>query len=467
MPSSSQHNTGAPNGRLGTEPVGRLLLEYALPAIIAMVASSLYNIVDRVFIGNGVGPEAIAGLAVAMPLMNITAAFGAMVGVGSASIISIRLGQKRLDDATHVLGNALLLNLIIGTTVAVCGLIWLDPLLRAFGASERVLPHARDFMRVILLANLFNHNFLGLNNIMRATGYPRKAMLSTFLTVGVNLLLAPLFIFGFHWGLRGAALATASAQFCGFVWVMWHFCSPKHNLHFRRGFFHLRLGVISDIVSIGSSNFLMNLCTCLVVIFLNKSLAFYGGEQGDLAIGAYGVCNAIVMLFIMTVLGLNQGMQPIVGYNFGARQNGRMLKAYRLTIAAATCVTTLGFVLGEIFPVQIASAFTGDEVMRSLAARMLRIILFSFPVVGYQMVTTSFFQAIGKAGWSIFLSLTRQLIFLIPALLTLPRFFGLDGVIAALPTGDVLASILTFIVIMTQIRKYRRAPTEKLQPLSI
>ena len=449
---------GAPNGRLGTEPVGRLLLEYALPAIIAMVASSLYNIVDRVFIGNGVGPEAIAGLAVAMPLMNITAAFGAMVGVGSASIISIRLGQKRVDDATHVLGNALLLNFIIGTLVAVCGLIWLDPLLRAFGASERVLPHARGFMQVILLANLFNHNFLGFNNIMRATGYPRKAMLSTFLTVGVNLLLAPLFIFVFHWGLKGAALATASAQFCGFVWVMWHFCSAKHNLHFRRGFFHLRLGVISDIVSIGSSNFLMNLCTCLVVIFLNNSLAYYGGEQGDLAIGAYGVCNAIVMLFIMTVLGLNQGMQPIVGYNFGARQNGRMMRAYRLTIVVATCITTLGFALGELFPAQIASAFTGDEVMRSLAARMLRIILISFPVVGFQMVTTSFFQAIGKAGWSIFLSLTRQLIFLIPALLLLPRLFGLQGVMAALPTGDVLASLLTLAVILTQIRKYRSYP---------
>ena len=448
------------SARLGTQPVASLLAEYALPAIVAMIASSLYNIVDRIFIGNGVGPYAIAGLSIAMPIMNLTTAFGSMLGVGSSSLISIRLGQKRHEEAKQVLGTTFLLNMMVGLMVCVFGLIWLEPILRLFGASEQVLPYAKEFMQVILIANVFNHNFLGFNAVMRATGYPRKAMMSTFLTVIVNVLLAPLFIFVFDWGIRGAALATACAQFSGFVWVMTHFCNTKNDLHFEKKYFRLIGKVIADIVSIGSSNFLMHACTCIMVIILNSSLVHYGGAEGDMAIAAYGICNSVVMLFLMVVIGLNQGMQPIVGYNFGARLNERMMQAYRLTIVVATAVTTFGFLIGELFPRSIVSLFTNDETLIRLSTTCLRTILISFPVVGFQMVTTTFFQSVGKAAWSIFLSLSRQLIFLIPALIILPRIFGFSGVWAALPTGDILASVLTLIVIVLKMKQFTKVPRE-------
>lgn len=439
---------------LGTAPVASLLAQYALPAIVAMIASSLYNIVDRIFIGNGVGPYAIAGLSIAMPIMNLTTAFGSMLGVGSSTLISIRLGQKRREEAQQVLGTTLLLNILVGLAVCVCGLIWLEPILRLFGASEQVLPYAKEFMQIILIANVFNHNFLGFNAVMRATGYPRKAMLSTFITVLVNLVLAPIFIFAFDWGIRGAALATACAQFTGFVWVMIHFCSKRHDIHFEWKYIRLRLKVIAGIISIGSSNFLMHACTCLMVIILNSSLVHYGGAEGDMAIAAYGICNSVVMLFLMVVIGLNQGMQPIVGYNFGARLNARMMRAYQLTIVVASVVTTAGFLIGELFPRTIVSLFTNDETLIRLSTTCLRTILISFPVVGFQMVTTTFFQSVGKAAWSIFLSLSRQLIFLIPGLIILPRIFGFPGVWAALPTGDILASMLTLIVIALKIKQF-------------
>ena len=327
-----------------------------------------------------------------------------------------------------------------------------------FGASPKTLPYARDFMQIILIANVLNHNFLGLNSIMRASGYPKKAMWSSLLTVGVNVLLAPLFIFVFKWGIRGAALATAFAQLSGFIWVMAHFVSKKHSLHFVRGYFRLRLKVIGDILSIGLSPFFIHLSASLVVVVINRSLALYGAEQGDLAIGAYGIVNSVVMLFLMLVLGLNLGMQPVVGYNFGARQNDRMLEAYRKTIFVASLITTGGFLIAQLFPRAIVSAFTNDSGMIDLAQTCLRIVVLSFPIVGFQMVTTTFFQSIGKAAWSIFLSLSRQLIFLIPAIIILPRIYDLEGVWMAMPVGDFLASLLTLVVILTQIRKYRSKP---------
>ena len=444
--------------RLGREKINKLLLEFAIPSIIAMTATSVYNIIDRIFIGNAVGPMAIAGLALVLPVMNLLAAFGSMVGAGASSMVSIRLGQQRRKEATNILGNTLILNFLIGGLLTVLGLIFLDDLLILFGASPKTLPYARDFMQIILIANVLNHNFLGLNSIMRASGYPKKAMWSSLLTVGVNVLLAPLFIFVFKWGIRGAALATAFAQLSGFIWVMAHFVSKKHSLHFVRGYFRLRLKVIGDILSIGLSPFFIHLSASLVVVVINRSLALYGAEQGDLAIGAYGIVNSVVMLFLMLVLGLNLGMQPVVGYNFGARQNDRMLEAYRKTIFVASLITTGGFLIAQLFPRAIVSAFTNDSGMIDLAQTCLRIVVLSFPIVGFQMVTTTFFQSIGKAAWSIFLSLSRQLIFLIPAIIILPRIYDLEGVWMAMPVGDFLASLLTLVVILTQIRKYRSKP---------
>lgn len=452
-PSASARLENDHASRLGFDSIGKLLLDYSLPAIIGMTASSLYNIIDRVFIGNGVGPLAISGLALTLPIMNLTIAFGALIGAGASAMVSIRLGQQRKTDATNILGNALILNFIIGISITVLGLIFLEPILYAFGASEATLPFARDFIQVILVANLFNSNFIGLNNVMRASGYPRKAMWSSILTVAVNIFLAPLFIFAFGWGIRGAAIATAIAQLSGFCWVMAHFLNMSSFIHFQKGFFKLKKRIVGDILSIGMSPFLMNLCASLVAVIVNTSLVKYGGEQGDLAIGAYGIIGSVAMLFIMIVIGLNMGMQPIAGYNYGARRNDRVLKVYKLTLIAATCITTLGFALAILFPITIVSAFTSNAEMKDLSATALRIVLLAFPIVGFQVVTSNFFQSIGKAKLAIFLSISRQLIFLIPGLLILPHFFGLNGVWIAMPTGDFCACLMTLAVILWQKKK--------------
>lgn len=436
--------------RLGREPIGKLLLEYSLPAIIGMAASSLYNVIDRAFIGNGVGPMAIAGLGLTLPLMSLTVAFGAMIGSGASTMVSIRLGQQRKADATHILGNTLLLNFLFGIGITVLGLTFLDPMLKAFGASPETLPYAREFMQVILVANLFNHNFIGLNNVMRASGYPQKAMLSTLLTVGINICLAPLFIFVFHWGIRGAALATACAQFVGFCWVMLHFSDKNHYLHFQKGYFKLDKRIVGDILSIGLSPFFINMCASLVALIINKSLVGYGG---DLYIGAYGIVGSVAMLFIMVVLGLNLGMQPIAGFNFGAKQYNRVMSVYRRALIVGSCITIVGFLAAQLFPGAIVSIFTNDPELLSICKKAIQIIFFSFPIVGFQVVTTNFFQSIGKAKLAILLSLSRQLIFLLPALFILPPLFGVDGVWMALPTGDTLASLVTLLVILSQRKK--------------
>lgn len=452
-PSSPTESTSHSADRLGVESVRKLLWQYSTPAIIGMAASSLYNIIDRAFIGNGVGPLAISGLALTLPIMNLTAAFGAMIGAGASSMVSIRLGQQRKSDATHILGNTLLLNFIIGLGITVLGLTFLEPILFAFGASEATMPYARDFMQIILLANLFNHNFIGLNNVMRASGYPKKAMWSSLITVLVNLGLAPLFIFVFGWGIRGAALATALAQLVGFAWVLMHFLNKASFIHFQRGFFHLSRRIVGDILSIGLSPFLMNLTASLITVVINKSLAKYGGEMGDLSIGAYGIVGSVAMLFIMVVFGLNMGMQPIAGYNFGAKQYDRVMSVYKQTLMVGTLITTVGFALAMLIPGTIVGIFTSDPTLTKISVNALRIILLAFPVVGFQVVTTYFFQSIGKAKMSIFLSLSRQLIFLLPGLLIFPAFFGVNGVWMAMPVGDTVASLLTFIVIVWHRKK--------------
>lgn len=439
--------------RLGREPVFKLLISFSLPAIIGMTASSLYNIIDRVFIGNGVGPLAISGLALTLPIMTLTAAFGAMIGAGASAMVSIRLGQQRKDDATNILGNTLILNFIIGLFITIAGLIFLDPILYAFGASDDTIPYARDFTQIILLANLFNHNFIGLNNVMRASGYPGKAMWSSILTVVINLILAPVFIFVFDWGIRGAAIATAIAQLAGFCWVMLHFLNKNSFLHFKKGYYRLKKRIVKDILSIGMAPLLMNATASLVAVLVNTSLVKYGGNNGDLAVGAYGIIGSIAMLFIMVVMGINMGMQPIAGYNFGAKKPERVMEVYKLSIIWATVITTIGFILAMAFPYKIVSAFTTDSQMRELSTNAMKLVFLAFPLVGFQVVTSNLFQSIGKAGTAIFLSLSRQLIFLLPAILILPTFLGTNGVWIALPVGDTLAFIVTVVVILTQKNK--------------
>jgi len=439
--------------RLGREPVSKLLLSFSLPAIIGMTASSLYNIIDRVFIGNGVGPLAISGLALTLPIMTLTAAFGAMIGAGASAMVSIRLGQQRKDDATNILGNTLILNFIIGLFITITGLIFLDPILYAFGASDETIPYARDFTQIILLANLFNHNFIGLNNVMRASGYPGKAMWSSILTVAINLVLAPVFIFVFDWGIRGAAIATAIAQLAGFCWVMIHFLNKNSFLHFKKGYYKLKKRIVKDILSIGMAPLLMNATASLVAVLVNTSLVKYGGSNGDLAVGSYGIIGSIAMLFIMVVMGINMGMQPIAGFNFGAEKPDRVMKVYKLSIIWATVITSIGFILAMAFPYKIVSAFTTDFQMRELSTNAMKLVFLAFPLVGFQVVTSNLFQSIGKARTAIFLSLSRQLIFLLPGILILPHFFGTNGVWIALPLGDTLAFIVTVVVILNQKNK--------------
>ena len=404
---------------LGTEKIGKLLMQYAIPAIIAMTASSLYNMVDSIFIGHGVGPLAIAGLAITFPFMNLAAAFGSLVGVGASTLVAIKLGQKDKESATHVLGNVVMLNGIIGLVFMTVALLFLDPIL------------------------------LGLNEVLRASGYPQKAMAATLTAVIVNCGLDALFILGFGWGIRGAALATIAAQIIALGFELHHFSRKKSFLHFQRGIFGLKRQIVGGMLAIGLSPFLMNLCACFVVILINKSLKTYGG---DLAIGAYGIVNRIVFLFIMIVMGFNQGMQPIAGYNFGARQFDRLIQVLKYTVFCGVTVTTVGFLAGQIFPRPLIYLFTSDETLTNIAVEGLRIVLICFPVVGFQMVTSSFFQSIGMAKKAIFLSLTRQLLFLIPSLLVFPSIWGTVGVWMSMPVADAIATIVAACMLRWQLK---------------
>ncbi|WP_418982626.1 MATE family efflux transporter [Alistipes sp.] len=450
---------------LGTERIRKLLVQYAVPAIIAMTASSLYNMVDSIFIGHGVGPLAISGLALTFPLMNLAAAFGSLVGVGAATLISMRLGQRDFETAQRVLGNVVVLNLIIGVAFGAAALLLLDPILYFFGASEATIGYAREYMTIILAGNVITHMYLGLNAVLRASGHPRKSMYATINTVIINTILDPLFIFGFGWGIRGAAIATVLAQVISLVWQFRILSNREELLHFRRGIYQLRKKIVRDMLAIGMSPFLMNLAACFIVILINKGLKTYGG---DLMIGAYGIVNRLAFFFVMIVLGINQGMQPIAGYNFGARQYDRVLRVLKLTIIGATVITSTGFLIGEIVPRLAVGLFTTDEELIRLSVEGMRIVFIFFPIIGFQMVATNFFMSIGMASKAIFLSLSRQLLFLMPGLLFLPRFFDLHaqwsgswGVWCAMPLSDLLASLVAFFMLTYQLRKFRAIRAEQ------
>jgi putative MATE family efflux protein len=436
--------------QLETETIFKLLLRYSIPAIIGTTAFSLYNIIDRIFIGQGVGALAISGLALTLPLMSLSMALGTLVGVGAASVTSIRLGEKKKHEAFTVLGNAFIFNIITGVLYGAIGLFFLDDILYAFGASKDTLPYAKEFMQIILFGNVVTHVYFGLNNIMRASGHPQKSMMTMLTTVAANLILAPTFIFVFHWGIRGAAIATVLSQIVGLIQVLSHFSKRQSIVHFTKHCFKLNWKIIASIFAIGLSPFLLHVCASMVAMFMNVSLGKYGG---DMAIGAYGIINSVVVLFAMIVIGLNQGMQPIVGYNYGARNFKRVITTFKYTVVAATCVTSIGFLLAQFLSRQIALSFTNNVDLVNLAVVGLKVTLMSFPLVGFQIVTSNFFQAIGKPKISIFLSLSRQVVFLIPALFFLPRFYNLTGVWAATPTSDAIASLLTLIVLQVQIRK--------------
>ena len=443
---------------LGVKPINQLIRQYAVPGIIAMTASSLYNMVDSIYIGHiaEVGSLAISGLAVTFPLMNISTAFGTLVGVGAATMISVLLGQKNYAVANKVLSNEVTLNIITGAIFTAVTLLWMDPILRFFGASDNTLPFARSYMTIIAIGNAVTHLYFGLNNVIRASGNPRMAMGLTLFTVTSNAILDPLLIFVFKMGIQGAAVATVLCQLMALAYTMHFFLDQDKFLHLPRSrkIFRIDWRIAKDSLAIGMGPFLMNLASCIVVLFINQQLVKWGG---DLALGAYGIVNSISFLFVMVIMGFNQGMQPIAGYNYGARQYGRVKEVYVKTAGWATLVMIIGFIVAELFPKPAVSLFTPDPVLQGLAAKGFRIMSLAFPIVGFQMVTTNLFQCLGMVNKSIFLSLSRQLLFLLPCIYILPAILQSEaGVWYSFPISDTISAIITALFGISLLRKLSR-----------
>lgn len=450
---------------LAEKPVGSLLMQYAIPAIVAMAASSVYNIIDGIFIGQSVGAEAIMGLALTGPLMSLTAAFGTMVGVGAATLMSVKLGQKDYGTAQKILGNVVIMNLTLGIVLGLLLLVFINPILRFFGASDVTLPYARNFMSIILVGNVVTHMYLGLNALLRSTNRPQKAMCATIGTVVLNCILAPIFIFVLGWGIRGAATATIMAQMIMLTWQLRLFSNKDELIHLNRSIIKLDVKIVKESLLVGLPQFLINLCACLVAAMMTRSLTTYGG---DMAVGAFGICNRFILFIVMVVIGLNQGMQPIAGYNFGARRYDRVLGVLSKALIFGSVITLTGFVIGVFFPTPFVSVFAKDSPqLIKLSAHALSCMVMMFPIVGIQIVSTAFFQSIGYAPKSIFLSLTRQLIFLVPAIFILPHLYAdpLEGLWHAAPVADGLASVLAITLLVLQVKKFKKqmqAPVENM-----
>lgn len=436
--------------RLATGSLPRLLWDYSLPAVVGMLVMSLYNVIDRIFIGQGVGMEAIAGLAITFPVMNVSTALGVLVGSGASARVSILLGAKDHSGAQRVLGNALVLILINATTYIAIFAIFIDDILMAFGASAASLPYARDFMLWIMPGMLIMNVSFSFNNVMRASGYPVKAMITMFIGAGANLVLAPTFIFGLEWGIKGAAIATDIAMTISAIFVMTHFTSDKSTLRFTKGIYKLQTKTVLGIISIGAAPCVVNLAGSIINVIVNRALFHHGS---DAAVAAAGIFTTYTSLLVMIVVGICQGMQPILGYNYGAGLTNRLKGTYWLAVLWSTIICGAGCTFGMLWPELIARAFTVDQHLIMVTSRALSISLAAFGVVGFQIVSTTFFQSIGIANKSIFLSLSRQVIFLIPLLLWLPGIWQLDGVWASFPLSDLCATAVTAIMIALQLKK--------------
>lgn len=442
----------ASSHELATEDIRKLIWKYSLPAMVGTVVMSLYNIVDRIFIGQGVGALAISGLSLAFPFMIVLMAFGMLIGAGSASRISITLGENDKDKAEKILGNAVVLTFLISGAAIILSLIFMKDLLFMFGGTANTIQYASDYMIIIIPGGIFTALYFGLNNILRASGHPKSAMFNIMLGAIINIILDPIFIFIFDWGIKGAAIATVISYFIGTLNVASHFIYRDSQLRFHTRNFKLQKDIVYSILSIGMSPFSMQIGTSLVVILINSTLLKYGG---DLAIGAYGIINSVNMMVVMFIIGLNQGTQPIIGYNYGARNYSRMFSTLKMAAVIGTIFTTVGFIMGMFFPKPIVSVFTSDLELQQISAVGLRISVIMFPIIGFQVVVSNFFQSIGKAKLAIFLSLTRQFIFFIPALLIVPTFFGLEGAWSVMPLSDGLSAIVSSITFFAFYKKFK------------
>ena len=436
--------------RLGQGKILPLLLEFSIPAIVGMLVQALYNVVDRIFVGNGVGPLGLAGLTVVFPAMLVQMAFSMLIGLGATALISIRLGEGRQEEAEQIMSNAFGMLVLLSLVLTVSGLVFLDPLIRLLGASEAVLPYSRDYLSIILYGGVFQAIGFGLNHMIRAQGNPRTAMATMLIGAITNTILDPVFIFVFGWGIKGAAFATIISQIISATWVVAFFLRGKGQLHLDlRNSYKIRWPVVLQIISIGFAPFAMQLAASLLNLILNQSLAFYGG---DLAISAMGIVFSVNTLFMMPIFGINQGSQPIIGFNYGAKKYGRVKETLFYAIAGATSIVTLGFLATRFMPVQLVSLFgRHDAELMSLGARAMKTVMMMFPIIGLQIVGANYFQAVGKPKKAAFLSLSRQVLLLIPMLLVLPRIWGLTGVFLAFPVSDIGSTIITTMLLRGEL----------------
>jgi putative MATE family efflux protein len=442
------------SNELAVESVGKLLWKFSIPGIIGMLVNVLYGIVDRIFVGRGVGSLPLSGVAVTFPIVNVIMAFAMLAGIGASAVVSIKLGQHKKEEAEHVLGNALSLLIIFSIFLTATGLIFLNPILRLLGASEEIMPYAKQFSIVIISGLTFQSVSMGLNNIIRAEGNPKTAMMTMLIGAALNFVANPIFIFGFKLGVTGSALSTVISQIVATVWTLLYFLRGKSHLKLKRENMRLDIGIIKQIVGIGMSAFVMQLAASVVTVTLNNALAEYGG---DLAIGAMALVNSIAMLILMPMFGINQGAQPIIGYNYGAKNYDRVKKTLKYATLAATGVAVVGFIFVELFSVQIIRIFnTTDENLINMGSKGLAIFLLMLPIVGVAIVGTNYFTAVAKAKLSMLLGLLRQVIVLIPLIAILPKFFGLTGVWMAQPVADFITTVVTAIMIIVEMRKISR-----------
>lgn len=445
---------------LGTERISKLLLKYSIPAIIGMLVNSLYNVVDRIFIGNipGVGPLAITGLGVTMPIMTIILAFGMLIGIGTTTTISIKLGQGKVEEARKLIGNAMTLSVITGIIIMILGILFANKILTLFGASENTLIYAKSYINIILLGTVVNLLSFSLNHSIRADGSPKISAGIMIVGCLTNIVLDWILIFGFNLGIQGAAIATVTSQALTAVLTIGYYISGKSNLRFSKSNLKLDTKLIKAVFAIGMSPFAMQLAASLVQVISNIALKTHGG---DLAIGAMATISSIVMVFLMPIFGINQGAQPIIGFNYGAEKYDRVKKAYLGSLAVATIILCMGMVVIMLFPEAIIGIFNKDPELMNISVNGLRIYLLMLPIVGLSVTGTNFIQSIGKAKMAMLLSLLRQVILLIPAVLILPTFLGLQGVWTAQPVSDFIATVITGIVVFRELKRYT-PKTEKL-----
>ncbi|MCQ1529920.1 MATE family efflux transporter [Lutispora saccharofermentans] len=434
---------------LGESEIPKLLLKFSIPAIVGMLVNGLYNFVDMVFIGNGVGPLGIAGVRMGFPIIVINMAFSMLIGIGANSLISIRLGQKRKEDAEVILGNALMGMIIIAALLTIAGLIFMNPLLKVFGASEDVMPYAQGYLSIILYGAIFQMIGMGMNNFIRGEGNPKVAMITMLIGAILNTILDPIFIFVFKWGIEGAALATILSMAVSAIWVLYYFLYGKSLLKIRKPNLKIRKDIIKSIITIGLAPFSMQLASSVLIIFMNKGLSHYGG---DIAVSAMGIINNVAMIFMMVVFGINQGAQPIIGFNYGAQKYDRVKTTLKYAIGAATIVVTIGFISTRLFSAQIIGIFSNDPELIALGAKGLKRFLIFMPIIGFQVVSSAYFQAVGKPKQSMLLSLSRQVLILIPMVLILPKFMGLEGLFTAGPVADLFSSILTALFLVFELK---------------